>query len=116
MIAVDIPNIAGVRHDPWTKYLVSVNQLEAATGLDFFTALAPAVAQILKAKIDGQPMPVVAATEATATTEAATAAGSPPAGAAPAWDWVPIALGVVIILLVLCIVVGVLVFRMRPKR
>ncbi len=25
VIAVNIPNLAGVRHDPWTKYLVSVN-------------------------------------------------------------------------------------------
>ena len=38
---LDIPNIEGVRNDPWQKYLVSVNQLEAETGFKFFTALPP---------------------------------------------------------------------------
>ncbi len=55
VFAVDIPNVDGIRRDPWKKYLVSVNQLEAETGLKFFTALPKEVATILKRKVDGQP-------------------------------------------------------------
>lgn len=60
IIAVNIPNIAGIRSAPWTNYLVSVNQLQTNTGYTFFTALSPYVASVLRAKIDGQPMPVLA--------------------------------------------------------
>ena len=54
VIAVDILNIQGVRHDPWSKYVVSVNQIEALPGHHFFTALAPDLVAVLKAKVDGQ--------------------------------------------------------------
>jgi endonuclease G len=57
VIAVDIPNIEGIRRDNWQKYLVSVNQVEQETGLKFFNALPQDVAAVLKAKVDGQPMP-----------------------------------------------------------
>jgi endonuclease G len=110
VIAVDIPNTSGVRNDPWTKYLVSVNQIEQATGLKFFTALAPDVAKVLKAKIDGQPMPVFA------TAQTTTSAPSNSTSPSQELKWVPIALVVAIFLLVLCVIVLVLVFRMRPKR
>lgn len=59
VIAVNIPNIAGIRSAPWTNYLVSVNQLQTNTGFTFFTALPAYTAAVLRAKIDGQPMPVV---------------------------------------------------------
>jgi len=59
VIAVDIPNIEGIRHDAWQKYLVSVNQLEQETGLKFFSALPQNVAAVLKAKVDGHPMPKI---------------------------------------------------------
>lgn len=32
IIAVDIPNVQGVRDEPWQKYVVSVNKIEALTG------------------------------------------------------------------------------------
>jgi endonuclease G len=60
VIAVNVPNIAGIRSIPWTNYLVSVNQIQTNTGFTFFTALPAYVASILRAKIDGQPTPVVA--------------------------------------------------------
>ena len=53
VIAVDIPNIEGIRSEPWNKYVVSVNQIEALTGYHFFIALAPGIASVLKAKVDG---------------------------------------------------------------
>ena len=36
VIAVNIPNIAGVRSAPWTNYLVSVNQLQTEHWIYFF--------------------------------------------------------------------------------
>jgi endonuclease G len=60
VIAVNIPNIVGVRNDPWTNYLVSVNQLQTNTGFTFFSALPAYTASVLRTKIDGQPLPVIA--------------------------------------------------------
>ena len=60
VIAVNVPNIAGIRSTPWTNYLVSVNQLQTNTGYNFFTALPNYTASVLRAKVDGLPMPVIA--------------------------------------------------------
>jgi DNA/RNA endonuclease G (NUC1) len=115
VIAVSIPNVAGVRRDPWTKYLVSVSQLEALTGLKFFTALAPEIAQALKSKVDGhavQPISPQPAPVATAPTPTV------PAREAPAVEnnWVAIGLVVGIVLLIGFVVVVVVIFKMRPKK
>ena len=59
VIAVNTPNIAGVRTTPWTNYLVSVNQLQTNTGFNFFTALPSYTASVLRAKIDGQGIPLI---------------------------------------------------------
>lgn len=55
VIAVNIPNIQGVRTDPWQNYLTSVHQLQTNTGFSFFTALNSNVAAVLRAKVDGSP-------------------------------------------------------------
>ena len=54
VIAIKIPNTAGVRSDPWQKYITSVAQIEADTGYTFFTNLAPATAAVLRTVVDGQ--------------------------------------------------------------
>jgi endonuclease G len=108
VIAVNIPNKAGVRHDPWSKYLVSVNDLEKLTGLKFFTALAPEIAAVLKAKVDGQASQTVTTIAVTPTPQNQATTSQT--------DWVPIAICVVVFLLVLTIIVLVLFFRSRPKR
>ena len=53
VIAVDMPNIQGIRSVNWTNYLTSVNALQTNTGFTFFTALPAGVANVLRAKIDG---------------------------------------------------------------
>ncbi len=55
VIAVNIPNIQGIRSDPWQNYTVSVNQLQTNTGFTFLTALNSDLAAILRAKVDGAP-------------------------------------------------------------
>ena len=114
VIAVNIPNKAGVRHDPWTKYLVSVNQLESLTALKFFTALAPEVAKVLKAKVDGQATPVFASTPSEPI-KALSPTGYTPQSQ-PQVDWVPITVVILGLLLFVSVIVLVLFFRMRPKR
>ncbi|MBX3737952.1 MAG: immunoglobulin domain-containing protein [Candidatus Didemnitutus sp.] len=54
VIAIKIPNVQGVRNDPWQNYITSVAQIEADTGYTFFTNLDPAVAAALRVKVDGQ--------------------------------------------------------------
>jgi DNA/RNA endonuclease G (NUC1) len=54
VIALKIPNIAGVRSNPWQQYITSVAQLETDTGFTFFSALPAAVAATLRTKTDDQ--------------------------------------------------------------
>lgn len=39
VLAVNMPNVAGIRNDPWTKYLTTVDKIEQATGYDFLSLL-----------------------------------------------------------------------------
>jgi DNA/RNA endonuclease G (NUC1) len=55
VIAVSIPNVQGVRNDPWQNYLTSVNHLQTNTSFTFFTALNSNLATVLRAKVDGSP-------------------------------------------------------------
>jgi DNA/RNA endonuclease G (NUC1) len=54
VIAIKIPNIQGVRSDPWENYLTSVAQIQSDTGYAFFSALSAPVAAALRTKVDGQ--------------------------------------------------------------
>jgi DNA/RNA endonuclease G (NUC1) len=54
VIAIKVPNIAGVRSTPWQSFVTSVAQIEADTGYTFFTALPTAVANALRVEVDGQ--------------------------------------------------------------
>lgn len=55
VIAVNIPNVQGIRNDPWQNYLTSVNHLQTNTSFTFFTALNSHLATVLRAKVDGSP-------------------------------------------------------------
>jgi endonuclease G len=39
VLAVMMPNVSGIRNDPWQKYLRTVDQVEALTGLDMLSLL-----------------------------------------------------------------------------
>ncbi len=76
VISLKIPNIAGVRSDPWTNYVTSANQIQFDTGFTFFTSLSASVATALRARIDSS---------STAPTPVPVVSGfSPPSGAAGA--------------------------------
>jgi DNA/RNA endonuclease G, NUC1 len=52
-IAVLMPNIQGIRNDPWEIYLTTVDAIEALTGYDFFSNLPEAVQNCVEAGTDG---------------------------------------------------------------
>jgi DNA/RNA endonuclease G (NUC1) len=39
VLAVNMPNVAGIRNDPWSKYLTTVDKIEGATGYDLLSLL-----------------------------------------------------------------------------
>ena len=55
MIAVVVPNKQDVEEN-WSKYRVSVNQVEELTGLTFFPHLPRAVAEAIKEPVDRVPV------------------------------------------------------------
>ncbi len=53
VIAIKIPNIAGVRSNPWQQYITSAALIETDTGYTFFSALPASVANALRSRVDG---------------------------------------------------------------
>jgi len=52
VIALKIPNISGIRSNPWQDYITSANVIQSDTGYTFFTTLPSSVATTLRAKVD----------------------------------------------------------------
>ncbi|HEY4319929.1 MAG TPA: DNA/RNA non-specific endonuclease [Gemmatimonadales bacterium] len=66
LLAVNMPNIAGVRNDPWQKYLTTVDKIEASTGYDFLSLLQISYQNALEA---GDRPPVAAFAETVTANE-----------------------------------------------
>jgi DNA/RNA endonuclease G (NUC1) len=83
LLAVSMPNIAGVRNDPWQKYLTTVDKIEAATGYNFLSLLPTAFQTAIEAG-DHAPTAAFALTgtpsEGTALAFDASASGDPDLG------------------------------------
>ncbi len=58
-IAVIMPNQDGIRNDDWTKYLTTVDAVEAVTGYDFFSNLPEPYQQCIEAGVNGNNPPLV---------------------------------------------------------
>jgi hypothetical protein len=56
-IAINIPNVQGLRSDPWENYLTTVDAVEALTGYDFFANLPDAVENSIEAGTNGNNPP-----------------------------------------------------------
>lgn len=54
VIAVIMPNTQGIRNNDWRSYRVSVDQIEALTGLDFLTNVNPAIQAAIESAVDNQ--------------------------------------------------------------
>jgi endonuclease G len=55
IIAVDMPNIQGIRSNSWGIYRVSVDQIEAATGLNLLDILEDSLENTLESRVDNGP-------------------------------------------------------------
>ncbi|MBC7365965.1 MAG: DNA/RNA non-specific endonuclease, partial [Undibacterium sp.] len=53
VIAIKIPNIAGVRSNPWQNYITTAAQIQSDTGYTFFSEVPATVAAALRTKVDG---------------------------------------------------------------
>ena len=50
VIAVVMPNIAGIRNDAYSKYLTTVDRIEASTGYDFLNEISDSVENEIERK------------------------------------------------------------------
>jgi endonuclease G len=55
VIAVDMPNTQAVSNQNWGDYRVSVNSIEAATGLNLFPSVSTSVQNVIEAVVDNGP-------------------------------------------------------------
>jgi endonuclease G len=53
-IAVIMPNTQGIRNNDWRSYRVSVDQVEALTGYDFFSNVPVGVQAVIESTVDNQ--------------------------------------------------------------
>ncbi|MFL6230597.1 MAG: DNA/RNA non-specific endonuclease [Pyrinomonadaceae bacterium] len=53
-IAVIMPNTQGIRTNTWQQYRVSVDQVEALTGFDFFSNVPTNIQAVIEASVDNQ--------------------------------------------------------------
>src|SRR6476619_3577030 len=56
-IAVEMPNIQGIRNVDWHTYLTTVDDIEQKTGYDFFANVPDAIENAIEAGIDGNNPP-----------------------------------------------------------
>jgi endonuclease G, mitochondrial len=54
VIAVEMPNVQGIRSDDWRWYRTTVDQIEYDTGYDLLSNVAPEIQAVLEAGIDAQ--------------------------------------------------------------
>jgi VCBS repeat-containing protein len=52
-LAVIMPNVQGIRNDPWENYITTVDAVESLTGYDFFSNLPDAVENCVEAGTNG---------------------------------------------------------------
>ena len=57
-IAINIPNVQGIRTTPWEDYLTNVDAIEALTGYDFFSTLPEPIQRCVEAGINGNNPPL----------------------------------------------------------
>jgi endonuclease G len=57
-IAILMPNVQGIRNDPWENYVTTVDAIEALTGYELFSSLPQAIQACVEAGINGNNPPL----------------------------------------------------------
>lgn len=55
VLATIMPNRAGVSQKPWQSYVVSIDDVERATGYDYLSKVAPSIQQVIEARASTGP-------------------------------------------------------------
>lgn len=76
VIAVNMPNVQGIRYDDWRKYLTTVDALESLTGYDFLSNVSASLQSTLESRVDGSTAPQPTATPAPLPTATPVPSGS----------------------------------------
>jgi hypothetical protein len=71
-IAVNMPNIQGIRNDDWHNYLTTVDAIEQLTGYDFFSNVPEAIQNAIEAGTDGVNPPGTAGQSVTTAEDTST--------------------------------------------
>jgi endonuclease G len=64
-IAIIMPNTQGIRNNTWQQYIVSVDQVEALTGYDFFANVPADIQAVIESRVDSGNAPVTALKQTT---------------------------------------------------
>ncbi|MFL6208782.1 MAG: DNA/RNA non-specific endonuclease [Pyrinomonadaceae bacterium] len=64
-IAIIMPNTQGIRTNTWQQYIVSVDQVEALTGYDFFSNVPADIQAVIESRVDSGNAPVTALKQTT---------------------------------------------------
>ncbi|MFN2454759.1 MAG: DNA/RNA non-specific endonuclease [Pyrinomonadaceae bacterium] len=54
VIAVDMPNVQGIRYNDWRQYRVSVDQVESYTGYNFLSNVSSSIQSVIESRVDTQ--------------------------------------------------------------
>ena len=54
VIAVNLPNVSGIRDEPWQDFLTTVDDIEELTGLDLLSRVNAGVQQVIEGQVDLQ--------------------------------------------------------------
>ena len=57
VIAINMPNVQGIRYDDWRNYLTTVDALESLTGYDFLSNVSASIQSTLESRVDGTTTP-----------------------------------------------------------
>ncbi|WP_110517026.1 DNA/RNA non-specific endonuclease [Herpetosiphon llansteffanensis] len=58
VIAINMPNVQGIRDNDWRDYLTTVDALESLTGYNFLSNVSTSIQSVIEARIDGSTTPV----------------------------------------------------------
>ncbi len=72
VIAINMPNVQGIRDNDWRDYLTTVDALESLTGYNFLSNVSTSIQNVIEARVDGSTTPIPTAVPTSVTNPTAT--------------------------------------------